>query len=192
MASQCAASSKNFANLNEKGPAAMRALFCWMGLCDRIMRLRGSWQYRHPELVSGSYFSTSKIKTLKQVQGDGICKNVIKTSQTQRPGSRALDRSIRHRPLALCLAFARIQLQPLALPFHGQAWPPLFRVLALVLMVPPLLRVRTWLLALLACGRALRVRALRVHPMEPRSCQDVRSWCQSAFRCFQWLLHRPW
>jgi len=32
---------------------------------------------RHPELVSGSYFSTVKIKTLKQVQGDG--------SATHRP-----------------------------------------------------------------------------------------------------------
>jgi hypothetical protein len=27
---------------------------------------------RHPELVSGSYFTTSKIKMLKQVQHDAV------------------------------------------------------------------------------------------------------------------------
>ena len=69
------------------------------------MCLGGAYQHRHPELVSGSYSSTSKIKTLKQVQGDAMSYNLaFKTSQTQRPGSLALDHSIRHRPLALRLA----------------------------------------------------------------------------------------
>ena len=37
-----------------------------------------STSHRHAELVSASYFlaqcRTEKIKTLKQVQGDGVCK----------------------------------------------------------------------------------------------------------------------
>ena len=82
MASHCAVSSKNFPNLNEKGPAAMRALFCWM--------------------VIG--IGAGPIVTLNLFQGDGISNNGFKTSQTQHPGSRALDRSIRHRPLAWRLA----------------------------------------------------------------------------------------
>ena len=176
MASHCAASSKNVANLNEKGPAAMRALFRWVGWNTLCV-----WAVRNSTV------------TLNLFQGDAIRDNfAFKSSQTQRPGSLAWGHSIHHRRLALRLAFALVQLQPLALPFHGRAWPRLFRVRALVPLVPPLLRVQPWLLAPLACGRALRVHALRHHPMALRPRQDARSWCQSAFRCFQWLLRQPW
>ena len=60
----------------------MRALFCWM--------------------VIG--IGAGPIVTLNLFQGDGISNNGFKTSQTQRSGSRAWGRSIRHRPLAPRLA----------------------------------------------------------------------------------------
>jgi hypothetical protein len=83
----------------------MRALFCWVGWNTLCV-----WAVR------------SSSVTLNLFQGDAIRDNfAFKTSQTQRPGSRAWGRSIRHRPLAPRFAFALVQLQPLALPFDGQA-----------------------------------------------------------------------